>query len=154
MEEIQIKVNWSEEHGHEGYFQNTAYFKERGYDVENNTDYQIFYMSKIPVKVVDDIKAQIFEEKRQEVISAANSNGVTLTEAQIDALADIRYQGHGINTILQTYKYKGLTEETRTCSIAFASSRKNDRGDRRWQLFSTGKYLDSSGNQIMVVQKQ
>lgn len=136
---------------HNGSFQNIAYFKNRGYDVTKK-EYQKFYESKIPVDVVDDIKAEIFEEKRKEVKDYAASYGLTLKEYQIDALADIRYQGYFISEILAAYKANGeqCNSNVLNSSGVFSSNKNDGRAYRRWTLFSTGKYLDASGNEIKV----
>ena len=136
--------------GHRGSFQNTSYFKERGYDVRNNTSYQKYYVSKIPVDVVDDIKMEIYDEKREEVKALANSMGVTLKQHQIDVLADMRYQGWYVSGVISAYKAAGYkcTDYVKSQSSGFTNS--GYRGTRRWILFSTGKYLDATGKEIVV----
>ena len=133
-----------------GTFQNTEYFKSRGYDVRNNSTYQKYYVSKIPVNVVDEIEDEIFQGNRNAIRDKAANYGVTLKEYELDALTDISYQyglgGGGISNVLQTLSNGGtVTKSTASGFYQYA-----ERGERRWVLFTEGRYLDANGNEIKV----
>lgn len=134
-----------------GYFQNTEYFKDRGYDVRNDARYHQYYASKIPVGPVNEMEEQIFQEKIQYVKNTAANSGVTLNEAQIIALADFAYRGDPIIPVISALK-NGATV-TQNTAFGFQYSSESGgyyRGLRRWILFSKGKYLDASGKEIVV----
>ena len=134
----------------DGSFQNTSYFKERNYDVQNNRELQRYYYSKIPVSVVDEIEDEIFQGNRNAIKDKAAAYGVTLKDYQLDALTDISYQyglgGGGISNVLQTLASGGtVTKSTASGFYQYA-----DRGERRWILFTEGRYLDANGKEIKV----
>ena len=134
----------------QGEFMNTGYFKDRGYDVRNDANYQKYYESKIPVSIVDSIEQQMVKEKIQYWTDKAESKGVKLTQNQLYAIVDIAYQygdgGGGINNILNAMK----SGQQVTKSIASGFYEYADRGASRWTLFTTGKYTDSSGKEVVI----
>ena len=137
-----------------GNFQNTEYFKKRGYDVENNINYQKYYESKIPVSVVDEIEKQIFIENKNYVIQYALNHGVNLTDYQADAITDISYQyGRYFDS---KENYSGIRDliaalgrgESVSMGSAAGFYAQGLRGERRWKLFTEGKYIDDYGNDL------
>ena len=115
--------------------------------MDTDTKYQKYYESKIPVAVVNEIEDEVFKNNRQIVIDEAKRQGVTLKEYQIDALTDFLYRGDPISSAISAYKQYGISQKTRQSAYGFNYG---SRGDRRWILFSTGKYTDASGNEIKV----
>lgn len=128
-------------------FQNTGYFKEEGVDI-TAAQYQQYGVSKLSVDIVDRIKEKIIEDKREEVRRTASGKGISLEDYQVDALAACRYQGWYISDFLNAYKQYGLNPIIRNYSTGMGTS--NPRYEANWTLFSTGKYIDCDGNEIIV----
>lgn len=135
------------------YFEeNVARFKKKGYDVKD-AEYQKYYVSKIPVSVVDSIEEEIFLSNRNEILSWASKYGVKLTEYQADALTDISYQygvygDGGIDQVIKTMSVGGTVTQWTAIGFSNDISYEYDRGNRRWILFSQGRYLDAYGNPL------
>ena len=133
--------------GSSGTFQNQNYFSDEGINIED-PKYQTYGVSTLSVEIVDRIKEKIIEDKRQEVRNIANAKGIVLTDYQVDALAALRYQGWYISDFLDAYKTYGMDPIIRNYSTGMGTS--TDRYNANWELFSTGKYKDQYGNEIIV----
>ena len=130
-----------------GGFMNQQYFTEEGVNIED-PKYQNYGSSKLEVEIVDRIKEKIIEDKRDEVRKTAIDIGVSLEDYQVDALAACRYQGWTIRNFLNAYKQNGMNESIRGSCTGMGSS--NKRYIANWKLFSTGKYTDPDGKEIIV----
>ena len=129
-------------------FQNQSYFKDEGINIEDPM-YQNYGESKIEVEIADRVSYKIWNQFREFVLSIVEDMNVELEDYQIDALTDCAYQGYGnyIRDTLQVYMQYGLDEsKIRATSGAFYSS--GNRGDARWTLFSTGKYITADKQEL------
>lgn len=110
---------------------------------------------KLEVEIVDRIKETELQNWRNEVVEIAKGKGVKLEDYQIDALTACMYQwGYmaDIGGFLDVYKRDGLKESIReACPAMKKNSPYASRNEANWKLFSTGKYTDASGNEIVVL---
>lgn len=128
-------------------FINQSYFKDEGINIEDSK-YQNYGVSQLPVELVDNIKEKIIEEKREEVRKTASAKNIKLTDYQVDALAALRYQGWQIGDFLDAYKKYGLDSRIRNTTTGMGTS--SDRYKANWKLFSEGIYTDQHGKEIVL----
>lgn len=132
-------------------YYHVEYFREEGIDI-TDSKYHMYNTSTLPVEIVDRVKERVMEDKREDVRNTANGIGVKLEDYQVDALAACRYQGWYIEDLLISFKQNGLNEGLRSLCGGFHAngSISASRAEANWVLFSTGKYMDEYGNEIVL----
>ena len=98
----------------------------------------------IDVEIVDRIKRKIIDQKRTEITNL--TQGLDLTENQINALIDLSYQRGNINGFVSAYKQYGNTDELRN-HFSF-NDPNSSRTNARWQLFHNGVYKSGTGETL------
>ncbi len=113
--------------------------------------------AEIDVEIVDQIEEELIQEKRDVVKQKAESKGITLEESQIDALVSCMYQwgdeGAKIDNFLDAFKRCGCRPDEsirQYCPGLAENPQYRTRNNAQWVLFSTGKYTDGAGNEIVV----
>lgn len=128
-------------------FINQSFYAAEGINIEDSK-YQTYGVSKLPVDVVDRVKERIIEYQRNNVRTMASNRGITLTDYQVDAVAACAYQGWQMGGFLDAYKQYGMDESIRYQSTGMGTS--DSRYRANWKLFSTGVYTDPDGNEITI----
>lgn len=81
-----------------------------------------------------------------------SNNGVTLEQAQRDALVAVCYQYGNIGNFAEAYRQCGNTDALKTAFKTASGAQpfncSTDRKTANWQLFHTGKYYTKEGNEI------
>lgn len=121
-------------------------FKKRGIDVSS-----LKAGSKIKKSIVDEIEAEIVEEKKQSVISTLENNNITLEQHQVDALVIRIYNVGNISKFPEYYNKYGNTQAlydnfmgnpvTSNDVYSFGLDR---RRQAEWNLFHNGIYTHNS----------
>ena len=140
-------------------YNNVENFAEHGIDItkpEYNNE-----GAKISVEIVDAITKKIINEDKARIKNEASSYGVTLDDAQIAVLIDIKYQWGNIGNFFEVYKNAGQ-DRTNTAIRQFQAYDSDgnlggkpldgveyvNRENRRWKLFSEGIFETESGRII------
>lgn len=117
-------------------------FSQRGIDVSS-----LGAGSELPISVVDDIELEIVNEYRNSVINYLNSNSISLTDYQIDALTIRRYNTGNIQDFSKYYKEYGVTDSLYDEYMSKPTSAGGNymsglarRREAEWILFKTGAY--------------
>ena len=143
----------------DGAYNNVTNFADHGIDItkpEYNKE-----GSKISVEIVDAITKKIINEDKARIKNEASSYGVTLDDAQIAVLLDIKYQWGNIGNFFEVYKNAGQ-DRNKTSIRDFQAYDENGnlggkpldgveyvgRENRRWKLFSEGIFETDSGRII------
>lgn len=119
---------------------NMERFKRRGI---NN----VSVGSEVAIDIVDDIKAEIIQEKSESIKASLSSNGITLKPYQIDALVSRSFNTGNISGFYDAYKQYGESDALYTNYMAepvmagsiFESGLRRRR-EAEWNLFKTGNY--------------
>lgn len=143
-----------------GSYNNIDNFSEYGIDIKDSKYNE--EGAQISVEIVDSITKKIINGDKASIKAEAEANGVTLDDAQIAVLIDIKYQWGNIGNFFEVYKKAGQdrTNEAIRQFQAYDSSGNLggkpldgleyvDRENRRWQLFSEGIY-ETANHRIII----
>lgn len=125
---------------------NVDKFKKRGIDVSS-----LKVGSKIEKSIVDEVEAEIIEDKKQSVLSTLENNNITLEQHQIDALVIRIYNVGNISKFPENYNKYGNTQDLYdnfmskpVTSNGEYSSGLARRRQAEWNLFHNGIYTFNS----------
>lgn len=128
---------------------NVEYFDKYGIDI-TDPKYLQERVSTLPVELVDQVKADILEDKVKNIENVAANHGVTLSTEQIHALVGVAYQygdaGAKLDNFMELYKQYGNTDALRSNYPMFVSvpggtnHEGMSRADASWALFHNGEY--------------
>ncbi len=122
---------------------NVERFLARGIDTNNYN----YVGALIPKNIVDDIKYEILDNLYDSINTNLSSNGINLTNYQIDALVSRQYNTGNITNFADNYRLYGNTQSLYNnymskpvTAVGFTGPVLQSRRDREWQLFHTGTY--------------
>lgn len=110
----------------------------------------------MPVEIVDRVKKRIIEDKKQSIKNT--TQGLDLTDEQINSLVAVSYQYGNIGNFVSTYKTYGNSSELQNNFQVYNNSgvlstkpflqgvESNGRAEANWDLFSNGDYFINSGS--------
>ena len=96
--------------------------------------------------------ALVLQQFETKVDNYLSNNGISLEQAQRDALVAVCYQYGNIGNFAEAYRQCGNTDALKnafkTANGAQPFNCSTDRKTANWQLFHTGKYYTKEGNEI------
>lgn len=104
--------------------------------------------SEVSIEIVDAIKRDILNEKRNSIVNTLTSNNISLTDYQIDALVMRAYNTGNINGFVDNYRKYGNTQELYDNYMCWPTTDSagnylrglENRRNAEWKLFSEGSY--------------